>query len=106
MEFVPALGLLGDISTFVGSLILIRKEFRAIQEFKELKAGKRQIPTFAPNTLETEAGGPINTAEDLEINILTTHAEQTRMGACFLAAGFLLLVVTRVLEILQLGRPH
>jgi hypothetical protein len=43
MEPATYLGLAGDTLTFVGAILLLRKEFRAVREFREVEAVRKSV---------------------------------------------------------------
>jgi hypothetical protein len=94
------LGALGDSFTFVGAIILALKE--AGEEKKEREA-RDILEVYKRNGRLKEKeirieGMLIESEEDIKIALAKRASRRSRVGAVFLAVGFIFLLFSRLLE--------
>jgi hypothetical protein len=102
MEMKDWTGIIGDFLTFVGGIILARDAILAVGHFSKeentlntVEKLGRQVP------LESKDKHPLQNSDDVRRMYLRLLAKGARRGALVLAVGYLFLLVTRVLEILE-----
>jgi hypothetical protein len=97
-DAASALGIAGDSFTVAGGIILLLKDLKAAPEFREVEAARAHLREFQGVPFVTRRGEEINNAEDLQTTILTHYSRRARLAAILIAIGFLLLLVTRLVE--------
>jgi hypothetical protein len=102
MQAGPIVGLLGDLLTFTGGLLLAWDAVQKEREFERIKkvAAALQSPWLA--RLKVEMEGLIVADEgDVQKAFIRRSARKAAYGCGLLAAGFLLLLAARTIELLN-----
>jgi|HubBroStandDraft_6_1064221.scaffolds.fasta_scaffold2340950_1 hypothetical protein len=103
MYWGPAVGLLGDLLTFTGGILLawdvVQKE-RELQEIARVTSALK-LPGMIGLNIEYR-GVLIKSEIDIVHAFIRRSARKAAWGCVFLAFGFLLLLVSRIIE---LGGP-
>jgi hypothetical protein len=101
MDFAPAtlLGAIGDTLTFVGAILLLVKDLLAVREFREIESARKHLKEFPDVPFRAAYGTlPANNPEDLQTAILTHYSRRAVLATALLTVGFLLLLITRLVE--------
>jgi hypothetical protein len=98
----PAIGMVGDAISFTGALILALKEAGEEKKARELHD---IVETFEKNPgmrrIEVSIEGiVIETERHIEIALSKRASRRARVGAVFLAIGFVFLFIGRLVEML------
>ena len=101
----PIIGLLGDTLTFSGGLVLAWDAVQKENEFDKIKkiAATLSSPSMARLHVEME-GVLISDEADIERAFLRVSARKAVWGCRVLAAGFFLLILSRIFELATLQR--
>jgi hypothetical protein len=93
-------GLAADLFTLFGGLILAADAVWAVQHFSDEQLRLKTIKSFANRVrLHTEDGQPLKNENDSHLASLRRLAGSAKWGAFALIAGYVLQLVTRLLEI-------
>lgn len=100
MTIGPVVGLLGDALTFSGGLLLAWDAVQKENEFDRVKRVARalQSPSMARLHVELE-GIVVSDEKDVERAFIRRSAHKAAWGCRILAAGFFVLIVTRILDV-------
>jgi len=96
MHMAPIVGLGGDALTFLGGILLAIDATKRERELRRLRALKH--PHLARLVIEVD-GVVVKSADDLETMYVHRSSKTAVRGCCALAAGFLLLLLARGLEV-------
>lgn len=100
MTITDCLGLLSDVATFAGSVVLAWDAATAATKFKNEQFRRRTLESFAGRLpLETKDGQPLQSGEDVQLEALRKIVGWAKIGIGLLVFGFFCQMVTRALEI-------
>ncbi len=92
--------LAADFLTFAGGIILAADAIMAVQHFKEEERRVKTLKSFLGKVrLETEDRHAINNENDVHLISIRRLARWAIFGATVLVGGYLLQLITRVVEI-------
>jgi hypothetical protein len=99
-------GLVGDVLTFCGGLILSLDALSREQEFKRIQTLAETIkdPMLA-RVKFTKEGIQLKTEKDAELVYIRRSTKRAKWGTLVVTAGFVLLVFVRLAEILRPAEP-
>ena len=102
MNIVPWIGVLGDFTTLTGGIVLAWDAINKEREFTHHKAidAVREAKAMGGLIIDVK-GVRITDRDDVTRVFVRQTAAQAIWGCCFLVAGFLMLLASRVLEILN-----
>ncbi len=93
-------GILGDGMTFIGSCILAGDLLHGVKKFRDEQLRIKTLKSFAGRVrLETEDGHPIQSESDIHLEVLRNTARWAWTGIALLLFGYLLQLVTRIIEL-------
>jgi hypothetical protein len=105
--WVPGLGLVGDLLTFVGGFILAWDAAREEAHFRRLRGWAETFSSPQLVQLEVELGGiRIKSERDVELSFIRRSAKHAALGAGVLVLGFGLLLASRAVEIMGILSSH
>ena len=99
----PIIGLFGDVFTFAGGVLLAQDALQKEKEFDKIKRVSAALNSPFMAQLHVEVGGVRiwDTKEDVERAFVHLSARKAVWGFRILSGGFLLLIVTRTLEVIS-----
>jgi hypothetical protein len=96
-------GLVGDTVTFIGAVLLARGEAGEEARAREIEGTTttyKTSPELKKLVIEIE-GLIIKREEDVEFAVTHRFSRRAGMGAWIIAGGFVLLLISRILEIIR-----